>query len=175
MRKIGLNVGSGQRRFTSTAEVEWVNVDKLQRLDRPNHVPDLVCEGNNLPYGDGSVDYYVLHHCLEHEPQGGGGLIEEAYRVLKPEGSLLIFLPDIWALAVRWLAGGISDYIYIVNLMGAYIDDEADRHKWHYTVESLTETVAERGFTRYFPFDWRTIPGSDCARDWWIMAMEVKK
>lgn len=171
---VGLNVGSGQRRFTTCNEIEWINVDSVSR---PGHEPDLVCDGAHLPYEDGTVDYYVLHHCLEHETLGGGdGLIKEAARVLKTEGSLLVFIPDIRALAMRWMEGRISDYIYVVNLMGAYMGNVADLHKWHYTRNSLTETLlACYPEFRVTEFDWRSIPGADIARDWWILGMEARK
>jgi predicted SAM-dependent methyltransferase len=176
-KMIGLNVGSGQRPFTTVpGEIEWVNVDKIDR--RPQYPIDLLSDGAHIEAAlNDSIDYYVLHHCLEHETLGGGdGLIKEAYRVLRPGGSLLIFIPDIRALAIRWLEGGISDYIYVVNLMGAYMGDVADLHKWHYTRDSLRAqiTSCNRSF-KVKDFDWRTIPGADIARDWWILGMEAIK
>jgi predicted SAM-dependent methyltransferase len=137
---IGLNVGSGQRKFQNANGSKWINVDSVSR---PGNEPDLVCDGASLPYSESTMDYFVLHHVMEHFGCGEAkGLIEEAYRVLRPGGSLLVFLPDIKALATRWLLGGISDYIFIVNMMGAYIDNAADRHKWHYTPETLIASLA---------------------------------
>lgn len=171
---LGLNVGSGERPFKSTPDLQWINVDKIEREGQD---VDIVCDGARLPYDDESVDFLVLHHCLEHEGLGDGkGLIQEAYRVLRIGGSLLIFIPDIRALALRWLEGGISDYIYVVNLMGAYHGSEADRHRWHYTKDTLPQFL--RDCAPWFAisnFDWRTIPGGDFARDFWIMAMEARK
>jgi len=171
---IGLNVGSGQRRFTSTPEVEWINVDKISR---PGHEPDLVCDGAHLPQQDASVDYFVLHHVLEHFGCGeASGLIQEAYRVLKPHGSLLVFVPNLGALAERWLSGGISTQIYVTNLYGAYMGHEEDRHKWGFDATSLSLfMVGDIGWQDINHFDWRTIPGADIARDWWILGMEAVK
>jgi len=171
---IGLNVGSGQRKFKSGEGFKWVNVDSVSR---PGHEPDLLCDGSNLPYGDNTIDYFVLHHVMEHFGCGEAKhLIVEANRVLKPGGSLLIFLPDLKALATRWLLGGIEDYIYVVNLMGAYIDNEADRHKWHYTPETLIHALRSVATWKLIlPFDWREIPNGDFARDWWLYAYEAVK
>ena len=55
---IGLNIGSGQRRFAAP----WVNCDLV--YDR--HKPDVACDGAALPFADGTMDYVVLHHVLEH-------------------------------------------------------------------------------------------------------------
>lgn len=172
--KQAFNLGSGQRRFESvTGEIEWVNVDIISRP--PDQVPDIVCDIKDLPakFGHGNADYVVAHHIVEH-----WGLGEFPFRVcyelLKPGGSLLIFIPDIKALAERWLSGEISDYIYGVNLMGAFQGLETDRHRWHYTRRTLSETLLQTSqWTHVIPFDWRPIPNGNFAKDFWIMATEA--
>ena len=65
--KIGLNIGSGQRKFTTVPEdMAWVNVDCVSRP--PDQVPDLICNVGMepLPYDDGTIDMVVLHQVLEH-------------------------------------------------------------------------------------------------------------
>jgi len=72
--------------------------------------------------------------------------------------------------------GKIDDYIYVVNLMGAFQGEETDRHRWHYTPQSLTrQLVSCAPWELVKFFDWRTIPGSDFARDWWILSVEAIK
>jgi predicted SAM-dependent methyltransferase len=171
--KLAFNLGSGQRRFESTPEFEWVNVDIVSRP--PDQVPDVICDIVDLPgrYGHGNADYVVAHHIVEHWGLGEFPF-RTCYDLLKPGGSLLIFVPDIRALAERWLRGEISDYIYGVNLMGAYQGLESDRHRWHYTRNSLGVALHDAAnWTVYMEFNWRKIPGMDAARDWWIMAMEA--
>lgn len=168
--KIGFNVGSGQRPFTSTPEVQWVNIDNVQR---PDQKIDMWADGAHLDsMPDLTADYFVLHHVLEHFGCGEAkGLIAEAHRVLKPGGSLLVFVPDLRALAERWLEDGLSTQIYVTNLYGAYMGDEEDRHKWGFDRESLHDFLWP-GWKEVKPFDWRQIPGADIAKDFWILGME---
>lgn len=169
---IGLNVGSGQRPFVdANREIRWVNIDSQYRWN-----PDLVADGAKLPYEDASVDYFILHHVLEHFGCGEGEkLIKEAFRVLKPGGSLLVFVPDLLALAQRWLAGGLTTQIYVTNLYGAYMGDEADRHKWGFDWLSLDEFLSQLAWTQVKGFNWRHIPGADIAKDFWILGAEAVK
>ncbi len=165
-----LNLGSGQRRFGKG----WTNLDIVSRLGQ---VPDVICDGALLPFANETVSCVVCHQTLEHFGCGeGNAMLREAWRVLAPRGSLLIFVPNLKALAQRWLAGEISDFIYIVNLMGAYQGLESDRHRWHYTRASLTATLNECGtWRRVSEFDWREIPQADLAHDFWVLSMEAVK
>jgi predicted SAM-dependent methyltransferase len=168
---IGINAGSGQRPFDRTQG--WINIDI-----NPKWNPDIVADWNDLSmFGEGSVDTVVSQHSIEHAPCGGAqGFFKEAYRVLRPQGALIITIPDIRALAKRWLDGGISDYIYIVNLMGAYMDSEADRHKWHYTETSLIEALkAAASWKTIGRIAEVTIAGADVSSDWWILMMSAVK
>lgn len=169
---IGLNVGSGQRPFKSTPELQWINVDSQEKWN-----PDIVCDGTQIPMADESVDYFVLHHVLEHFGcDEGDALLKEAYRLLKPDGSLIISVPDMKSLAQKWVLGDLDNFIFMVNAYGAYMGDEADRHKWGYTLDTLTTAIRNAGgWYRYHRFDNRRIPGMDFAADWWILAMEARK
>jgi len=174
--KIGLNVGSGQRPFTTVfPEVEWINVDAVRR---EGYACDLICDGAHLPYGDGEVDYFVLHHVLEHFGCGEGrGLVEEANRVLKVGGSLFVFVPNIAELAARWLRQEMDTQLFMTNVYGAYISgEEESRHKWGFTGPSLSDFLwSSAKWSGMGAFDWRPIPGADFERDWWVLAAECVK
>lgn len=167
----GLNLGSGQRRFDTAKG--WINLDVTVR--KPDQIPDIVANGGSLPFSADAFDFVVLHHVLEHFGCGeANGLIREAHRVLRKGGSLYIFVPDLRALAIRWITGRLDTQIYLTNLYGAYQGLEGDRHHW--------------GFDRCYIYDWlRTVAewnavlilkeppmleGASIAWDWWILGVE---
>lgn len=174
----GLNLGSGQRRFESVPQCEWINVDCVSR---PGQVPDIIADARDgLPFEEGYFDYVVLQHVIEHFGCGEATfLIDESHRILKSEGSLIVTCPDIWKLADRWVNGGdppIDDYIFLVNVYGAYQGEEGDRHLWNYTQERLEEYV--KGTHNW---DWVGLwtgfvpPGAEIAQDWWMCYCEAIK
>jgi len=166
-----LNCGSGQRPFEQ--QHGWINLDIQERWN-----PDIIADWNDLHmFADDSMDIVVNHHGIEHvNCSEADAFIRETYRILKPGGSLLIFVPNLRTLAERWLNRQIDDYIYIVNLMGASMGDSHDMHRLHYTPESLRDTLLKNGaWTKIVPFNWRNIPGANLAKDFWIMATEAVK
>jgi len=170
---IGLNIGSGQRPFESVfPEIRWINVDKVSR---EGSVPDICCDGTHLPYEDTMADYFVLGQVYEHFGCGEAyHLIKEAHRVLRKGGSLIISVPNMMALAQRWVSGQISEYIFMVNTYGAYMGNEEDRHKWGTTPESLaTDLMKAAPWHSVRPFDNRVIPGMSMPLDWWITCLEA--
>lgn len=162
-----LNIGSGQRKFATP----WINVDAQARWE-----PDVVADGGEYlrTLAPGSADLIVIHHVLEHHGCGeADGLLRECHRVLRPGGSLLVFVPDLWKLARMWLEGRMETQVYMTNLYGAFMGDPADRHKFGYDWSSLRMTLRATGFERTLRFDHREIPGADIARDdRWILAIE---
>ncbi len=165
-----INLGSGQRPFKSP----WINVDC-----QPKWCPDVIADGANLKdhFADDSAEVIVLHHVYEHAGLGEcGAMLAECYRILRPGGSLIVTTPDLRALTEAWLAQKINDYIFCVNLYGAYLGDEADRHKWLYTFETLCASLREKNpWSEVKAFDWREIPSANIAKDWYILGAECIK
>jgi predicted SAM-dependent methyltransferase len=163
-----LNLGSGQRPFAKP----WVNIDIQERWS-----PDLVADCSHLPYDDGSCSMIVFSHVLEHFGCGDGqGVLRESHRLLETGGSLIVAVPNLRALAQNWLMGKLDTETYIINLYGAYMGDEADRHKFGFVEETLRDEIQRAGaWHSVLPFDWRAISGMDVGKDWWVLAMEAVK
>jgi predicted SAM-dependent methyltransferase len=160
-----INLGSGQRPFGAG----WINVDTQERWS-----PDVVADGVEYLWRQepASVDMICLHHVLEHYGCGeADSLLGECRRVLRQGGSLLVFVPDMAELMLAWNSGRIDTQIFLTNIYGAYMGDEADRHRWGFTAQTLKDTLRRAGFSPR-AFDWRKIPGADIAQDWWILGME---
>lgn len=168
MNSLRLNVGSGQRPFSKP----WLNVDVQERWK-----PDVVADGSHMPmFQDGSAELIVLHHVLEHFGCGeGDGMLRECHRILRPDGKLIVTVPDMRILAHGLLAGRITEETYLINIYGAYMGDEADRHKFGFTTMTLSDTLHAAGFYPVVPFDFRFLTGADIAKDWWILGMEATK
>jgi ubiquinone/menaquinone biosynthesis C-methylase UbiE len=72
-----------------------------------DHTPDLpllVGDVHALPHPDNSIGAYLSFGVLEHFEQGMGAALQEAYRVLRPDGIAIITIPYpniIWRLA-QW-------------------------------------------------------------------------
>jgi len=162
-----LNLGSGQRPFAKP----WLNVD-LQPKWKPDIVAD--CADLSGEVKDGSCELVVLSHVLEHFGCGAGlAMQNEAFRMLAPGGSLIVSVPDMRALSQGWLLGKLDTETYMINVYGAYMGDEADRHKFGFTRETLETHLWQNRWAEVKMFDYRTVPGMSLARDWWILAMEA--
>ena len=81
-----LNLGSGLRKIDG-----YINID-----NRAEVKPDVICDvPEGLPYPDNSIDEVRAFDFLEHIPLGKTILvIEEIYRVLKPDGFFEHFTPS---------------------------------------------------------------------------------
>lgn len=164
-----LNVGSGQRKFGEG----WINVDCQDKWS-----PDVVADGAHMPmFEDGSADTVVLNHVYEHFNLGeADGLVRECYRILAPGGRLVVTIPDLRALVRGWITGRIDDYLFCVNIYGAYMGDEADTHKFGYTTEGLIKAISAAAvWSSVVPFDFEPIEQADIAKDWWITGCSAVK
>lgn len=171
MNRGKLNCGSGQRPFDPA--YGWINLDISDK-----HNPDVIADWNNLSmFTDESMSIVVSHHSIEHAGcNEAAGFVREAHRILKPGGSLLVFVPDLRALAQRWLTGQLDTQIYLTNIYGPFDGTEASRHRWGFDNTHMKQFLAGNAPWRSVQlFDWREISGGDFARDWHVLATEAVK
>lgn len=164
-----LNLCSGQRPFGEG----WTNVDSQGKWR-----PDVCCDCTYMPmFEDGSADMIVIHHGLEHFGCGEAEpLIKESHRILAPGGSLLVFVPDMRELVRMWIEGQLTTQVFMTNVYGAYMGDEADRHKWGFDRASLNYFLRSCAlWNRVLTFDWRKIEGADIAQAEWVLSQECIK
>ena len=96
MDKIFLNLGSGRKKINRMIDsvekqeirCKMINID-INKDNKPDIVRDL---NKGLPFSDNTIDAIFCEHTLEHI-QDIRFLIEEIYRVLKPEGVFNYIVP----------------------------------------------------------------------------------
>lgn len=178
---VRLNLASGQRPFPD----DWVNMD----IRDQGYPVDIVGDVRDLSiFDDKSVDIIVAHHLVEHIAlQDLSAFIREWRRVLKIGGKLAVSVPDLQALASRWVKGQINAYDFNVNAFGAYQGYEYDLHRWGYNEQELIDRISgtSQGMEE---FAWDNVhileprettvglyEGANIAFDWWILCMEFTK
>lgn len=104
-----LNLGSGNNRVDGFISVDLYDEEADVRAD--------ICE---LPYPDDSVDEIVCYQVIEHVPYNKSNqMFSEMYRVLKPQGTVIVETPDIDVVCRQILEEGLQDK-WIYNLVGEY-------------------------------------------------------
>jgi len=167
MKRICL--GSGQKPY----DPPFINIDIQERWK-----PDIVADGSCLPmFEDASADLIVCEHTLEHYGcNEGTAMLQECHRILTPGGSLIISVPDMRELAKAWLRGQLTTETYVIAMYGAFMGNEADRHKFGYDSLSLaTYLMGTASWAKIKTFDYRPIEGMKLAADFWILALEATR
>lgn len=85
----------------------------------------------DLGFQDAAFDAVVLWHVLEHVPEPAT-LLGEVGRILRPNGLLLVAVPNFGSIEAGWTRG-------------AWFHLDAPRHLVHFTPDTLGRQVAEAG------------------------------
>jgi predicted SAM-dependent methyltransferase len=126
-----LNLGCGHRH-----QEGFINIDNREEVK-----PDLYCNViHGLPYPDDSTDCVLAIDFLEHIPLGKTiGVIEEIYRVLKPDGIFESLTPD-----AEYGQGAFQDPTHVsfwVEQSWLYFSDKAYRElygtKANFKIDSI--------------------------------------
>jgi len=135
---VKLNVGCGEMILPG-----YVNIDPYWEFPGI----DLRADARNLPYEDNSVDEILSCHVLEHmDFHQGYKALQEAYRVLKPGGVLVIELPNLTASCKRFVEGSEQDRIMMLVLIFGEPWIPGHRHEFGYSKEHLIWRLQGAGF-----------------------------
>lgn len=100
----------------------WINHDSEVDISKP------------LPYGDSTVDFILIEHCLEHvNSREALGFLREALRILVPGGVIRICVP---------ILSRINDRAHAADLITGH------GHQMVYSLQSLQDMLFAAGFER---------------------------
>lgn len=128
-----LNVGSGHERYEG-----WKNVDFAEETK-----PDYLADFRHLPLEDNSVDEIFASHVLEHTALKED-VLKEWERVLRPNGKIIIAVPDLLQLYSQYRAGISSLEYFLASIYGAKelgMDAKSHTHFQVFTPDMLIERM----------------------------------
>ena len=158
-----LNIGCGtsgdQRLPPVLKEADWTQL----RIDiDPKVQPDIVASFADLHmFHNDSVDAIWSSHNLEHLAwHEVSKALAEAKRVLRPDGFMIVTLPDLQRLAQLVVDGQLMDVQYessmgpitTLDMLFGHLDSQATgspymAHRCGFTAESLGTTLMDAGFS----------------------------
>lgn len=136
MDRVYLNIGCGRQPLAG-----FVNID----LEPGGDMQHDVTQG--LPFPDASVDGIYSEHFFEHITQGQGlAFLRECRRVLKPEGTVRIAMPDLDAVVQRYVSSDWRGDGDMFRMGWHWVDNRCEMlniamrewgHQWVYNEEEL--------------------------------------
>lgn len=135
---IRLNLGAGRRRLDG-----YVNVDIS-----PEPPPDIIADVRALPLPDGYADEILAVHLFEHLYRWEApAVLAEWKRVLKPQGLLVLEMPDIMK-CCRAVLGNEHPRQGMWGLFGdPTYENPLMCHRWAWSENELRETLLAAGFS----------------------------
>ncbi|MEM4267009.1 MAG: glycosyltransferase, partial [Candidatus Nanoarchaeia archaeon] len=107
---------------------------------------DIVAMADRLPCPDNSIGEIFSSHLVEHfTKEKLDDVLDEWYRVLDFDGTLIILCPDFVKVCSEVASGKISVTQGLLWTYGGQ-KDKFDLHYWAYTFESLKEKLEKHGF-----------------------------
>ena len=171
-----LNIGCGKQTWRDFFCIDAVRHPKASRDPDLLHAFYFAKDGallNPVPLADGCADELHSYHFIEHVYRWEAPhLVAEFHRLLKPDGALILELPNI-AAAARNLLACMNDQMAMWPLYGN--PDEVDPymcHRWGYTPATIAGLLKEAGFK-----DVRVLPpvthGAKANRDMRVEAVKA--
>jgi predicted SAM-dependent methyltransferase len=145
-----LNLGCGER-----TKKGYINVDLYSEK------ADLQMDVTRLNFSDNYFSLVEARHVVEHLGYVGSiNMLSETFRVLKPDGELIIETPDIEKTFVEFVGANekskkakLLNWVYGLEYPGYY-------HRFCFPKEALVELLGYVGFEKieYAPPEYRTFP-----------------
>ena len=142
-----LHLGCGKRNFGE----DWVHIDGGNHEHL--HSQDIT----TLPFKDGTVELVYASHVLEYfDREEAVSVLKEWKRVLVPEGTLRIAVPDFEAMVRLYTETSTSLHKFLGPLYGKMdMGDKKIYHKTVYDEYSLKVLLFENGFRNIVLYNWR--------------------
>jgi predicted SAM-dependent methyltransferase len=142
-----LHLGCGPRYIPG-----FIHVDA-----QPGAHVDIVGPVERLPMNDGSVALIYASHVLEHFGRHEyKAVLQEWFRVLRPNGVLRLSVPDFAACAAIYYENGLADGL--TGLVGLIVGGQRgcyDFHKMVFDEDFLRRELFDIGFREVRHWDWR--------------------
>jgi SAM-dependent methyltransferase len=136
-----LDIGCGDKPYQEL----FTKVDRYFGLDWPGSKADVHADAMSLPFANASFDTVLCNQVLEHVPEPWR-LMDEAVRVLRPDGFLILTAPQTWHLHhvpfdyYRYTRFGLK---FLAERSGLEIIDlEPTCGLWATLAQRITDTVA---------------------------------
>jgi len=138
MEPIKLNIGCGNNRIEG-----YINIDSADDTN-----PDVVVDiRQGLPYPDNSAEEILFFHAIEHiEEKFHERILEEFWRVLRPEGLLLISYPEFEKCAQNYIENYRGMREFWKNTIYGLQRYPGDYHVALMNSDVLGEKLLETGF-----------------------------
>jgi SAM-dependent methyltransferase len=110
-----------------------------------------------LPLTNGATDVVYSCHMLEHlDREDARAFLREAFRVLRPSGTIRIAIPDLARMVQEYVVAGDADTLVADTMLAATrprswrarfrATMSGDIHRWMYDGRSLTKALEAAGF-----------------------------
>lgn len=165
------NLGAGGQNYEG-----FINLDLFAPCE-----PDVVGKLPDLPFVSESAEEIVASHILEHLTHVDAiATLAECFRVLKPDGSVIVAVPDTREIMRGYiekvnrpgpgLVPGAAEADHtdldVLNHLYLHSTVQQSHHLWNYDEDTLIRIVAKAGFEWAAPHP---------RRQWWEVAVRAVK
>jgi len=127
-----IDLGCGYLKYPATFDKPHLKIEGVIGVDVCKYNNDLIADALHTPFKNGTADMVVMRQFLEHVDSQS--LIREAWRILKPNGKLLLETPNA---------------LYIFKVLKALRGKEANPHIEHiqtFSAPELRNLLRRNGF-----------------------------